>query len=251
MKQVYLNGKKVKGNEKLKQGDFLVTLDRIEGVVFKFQSGIGWHGVNSGFRDKVIEAMCELYCDYKKQKKTWPILEISSTYRTIRAQAVAMVDYILVKGETKLATTYNSNRKAPLTLISSLYYNENHLICKDIGIDEFIQPCKHGAVSSCKSNEQHRLLENLSSREKDVFQNYTKTIYPQGGTRLKNNKPQIKIIMENWLQASGMKSDHQKGEVIDFGRNNASQRKPFEDILKKHSIVVSTPYENGNFHVNC
>ena len=252
MKQVYLNGKKAKGNETIKEGDCLVTLDKIEGVVFKFQPGIDLGGVNSTFRDNVIDAMCELYCKYKKENKKWDILEISSAYRTERAQAVAMVDWVLAKGETKLIETYkNSTRKAPLTLISSLYYNDNHLICKDMGIDEFIQSCKHGSVSSCKSNEQHSLLESLSSSEKDVFKNYTKTIYPSGTISLKNNKDQMKTIMENWLKASGMKSDHQKGEAIDFGRNNASQRKPFEDILKKHSIVVSTPYENGNFHINC
>ena len=249
MKHVFLNGKRAKGNETIKEGDCLVTLDKIEGVVFKFQPGIDLGGVNSTFRDKVIDAMCELYCDYKKQNKTWTILEISSAYRTEREQAVAMVDYILVKGETKLVNTYtNSTRKAPLTLISSLYYNENHLICKDMGIDEFIQPCKHGSVSSCKSNEQHSLLEKLSSSEKDVFKNYTKTTYPSGTISLKNNKAQMKTIMEDWLKASRMKSDHQKGEAIDFGSASTDQRDRFKKILGNYSIILSS-YDAGNFHI--
>ena len=94
------------------------------------------------------------------------------------------------------------------------------------------------------------MLENLSSGEKDVFKNYTKTIYPGGTISLKNNKAQMKTIMENWLKASGLKSDHQKGLAVDFGSaNKGKQRDNFNDILKKIGLNADQKYDDGNFHV--
>ncbi len=247
--KVFLNGKEVKGTETIKEGDKLVNIDKIEGEVYKFQSGISWNGVDSTFKEKVIKAMCELYCMYKEKGKSWTVLEISSAYRTEREQSVSMVDYILVKGQNELTKIYtNSSRKAPLTLISSLYYDGNHLICKDTGIDEFVQPCKHGAVSSCKENDQHSLLNQVSSREKDVFDIYTKTIYPGGTVDLKKNTAQMKDIIEKWLKVSGMKSDHQLGKAIDFGSNNASQYEDFKKVTDSH-LFKFKKYDNGNFHI--
>ena len=221
--------------------------------VYIFQkSTIDWNGVESSLKKNVITSMYALYYSYAYLKKTWIVLQISSTYRTERAQAVAMVDWVLAKGETKLIETYkNSTRNAPLTLISSLYYNENHLICREIKVDGIEHSCKRGSVNSCKADEQHSLLEKLSSSEKDVFKNYTKTIYPGGTISLKNNKAQMKTIMENWLKASGLKSDHQEDKAVDFGSaNKGEQQELFRTILKNHNVKMNKEnYSDGNFHI--
>ncbi|MGL5955344.1 MAG: hypothetical protein ACRC0X_01875 [Brevinema sp.] len=223
-----------------------LTDDELE--VYKFQEGISWDGVDTEFKANVIKAMRELYCDYMRRNENWKILEISSAYRDEKQQANAMVDYVLVKGRDELTKTYtNPLRKNPLTLISSLFYDGNHLICNDS--DGLIQPCYHGSLSSCKSREQHELLEKLTSKEKNVFSIYTKTIYPGGTIDLQNNTAQMKTIMENWLKASKMKSDHQLGRALDFSSNNSNQLTPFRKFLDKNDLKADPTYDSGNFHV--
>ncbi|MGL4560756.1 MAG: hypothetical protein ACRCV0_00505, partial [Brevinema sp.] len=92
-----------------KVGDRIVEIKNVKGEVYKFQTAISWTGVDTSFKEKVINAMIELYCDYKKNNKTWRILEISSAYRTEEQQANAMVDYILVKGRDELVKIYDKS----------------------------------------------------------------------------------------------------------------------------------------------
>ena len=59
----------------------------------------------------------------------------------------------------------------------------------------------------------------------------------------------MKTIMENWLKASGMKSDHQLGKAVDFGSaNKGEQRDRFKKILGNYNIILSS-YDDGNFHI--
>ncbi|MGL4561608.1 MAG: hypothetical protein ACRCV0_04890 [Brevinema sp.] len=251
--KLYLNGKEIKGNETIKEGDCIVEIKNVKGEVYQFQTDISWTGVDTSFKEKVMNAMIELYCDYKKKGKTWRILEISSAYRTEEQQANAMVDYILVKGRDELVKIYdNSIRRDSLNLISSLYYDGNHLICRDMGIDEFIKPCKYGSANTCKEQYQYNLLNKLSPKEKEVFTIYTKQIYPNGNINLKSNTPQIKTITAAWLKASGMKSKHQLGIALDFSsKTPIDQRGDFINILKTDTYKIkSSVYSSGNFHIN-
>ncbi|MGL5956727.1 MAG: hypothetical protein ACRC0X_09080, partial [Brevinema sp.] len=61
--------------------------DELEGIVYEFQTGISWDGVDTEFKAKVIKAMRELYCHQRKQYIPWRILEISSAYRDTGRQA--------------------------------------------------------------------------------------------------------------------------------------------------------------------
>ncbi|MGL4561609.1 MAG: hypothetical protein ACRCV0_04895 [Brevinema sp.] len=57
-----------------KEGDCIVEIKTVEGEVYKFQTDISWTGVDTSFKTKVINAMIELYCDYKKNICTlWSI----------------------------------------------------------------------------------------------------------------------------------------------------------------------------------
>ncbi|MGL4394138.1 MAG: hypothetical protein ACRCS8_02835 [Brevinema sp.] len=90
--------------------------------------------------------------------KTWTILEISSAYRDAKNQARVMVDHILVKGKNKLVTTYrNPIRRAPLQLISEVFYEDNYLLSpKD--------PIHH--------KTQKALFDEIQRSEKEVFVKY-------------------------------------------------------------------------------
>lgn len=120
--KVFLNAKEIKGHEPIKEGDKIVNIDKIEGEVYKFQSGISWNGVDGTFKVKLIQAMCEFYCDYKMRGKTWRILEISSAYRDAQNQAKVMIDTYIDEGRRKMSEIYSSDWDNAVDLISDLYY---------------------------------------------------------------------------------------------------------------------------------
>ncbi|MGL4560960.1 MAG: hypothetical protein ACRCV0_01555, partial [Brevinema sp.] len=122
--------------------------------------------------------------------------------------------------------------------------------CRDMGIDEFIKPCKYGSANTCKEQYQYDLLNKLSPKEKEVFTIYTKKIYPNGNINLKSNTPQIKTITAAWLKASGMKSDHQLGRALDFSsKTPTDQKTKFNEKLGNNKLIIGITYNTGNFHV--
>ena len=241
MKQVYLNGKKAKGNETIKEGDCLVTLDKIEGVVFKFQSStISWTDVDSTFQKDVIDAMCELYCQYKKENKTWIMLEITSAYRDAKHQARVMIDTYMHQGRRKMSEIYSSKWDNAVNLISDLYYDGNHLGCDLVCLITNSGLCNYGA-------QQKSLFNSLPSSEQQAFPPHFNS--GRSHISLKGNKDQAKIILEKWIEVSNVLSNHTKRKAVDFSKNNNSQHSDFNRILRNYGLTVSEVYKAGNFHV--
>ncbi|MGL4389138.1 MAG: hypothetical protein ACRCTJ_07085 [Brevinema sp.] len=239
--KVFLNGKEIKDNETIKEGDTIVNIDKVEGEVYKFQSDISWFGVDSTLKINIIQAMCELYCDYKMRGKSWTILEISSAYRNAKNQARVMIDTYIDQGRRKMSEIYASRWDNAVDLISNLYYDGNHLSCKGINIEGIPHPCEHGSISSCKATEQKSLLNRLPSNEQSVF---------TGNIDLKNNKDEAKNILEVWINISNVLSNHTERKAVDFSKNNYSQHSDFDKILRKdYRLKANEPYPAGNFHV--
>ncbi|MGL4561702.1 MAG: hypothetical protein ACRCV0_05395 [Brevinema sp.] len=238
--KVFLNAKEIKRNEPIKEGDKIVNIDKIEGEVYKFQSGISWSGVDGTFKVRIIQAMCEFYCDYKMRGKTWTILEISSAYRDAQNQARVMIDTYIDQGRRKMSEIYSSDWDNAVDLISDLYYDGNHLACKDINKERISHPCKHGSVSSCKVAEQKALFNRLLANHQAVF---TTNI------ELKNNKDQAKKVLETWINISNVLSNHTQKKAVDFSKRNYDQHTDFDNILKSYDLKVGLVYSEGNFHV--
>ncbi len=66
---------------------------------------------------------------------------------------------------------------------------------------------------------------------------------------MKGNKDQAKIILEKWIGVSNVLSNHTKRKAVDFSKNNNSQHRDFNEILKDYGLTAKDPYSSGNFHV--
>ena len=235
--KVFLNGKEIKGNETIKVGDKLVNIDKIEGVVFIFQSGIGWGGVDSTFKTRLIQAMCKFYCDYKMRGKTWIILEISSVYRDDDHQARVMIDTYMHQGRRKMSEIYGSTWDNGVNLISDLYYDGNHL------------PCNNGCIHDKDHIKCTWHTDQISSYNTIKGQSAFTTYLTDTSTNLKNNKEEAKKILAEWIKVSGNSSRHSQQVAADFSKRNNSQHGRFNEILKNYGLTVSKVYTAGNFHV--
>ncbi|MGL5955556.1 MAG: hypothetical protein ACRC0X_02975 [Brevinema sp.] len=216
--------------------------DELEGIVYEFQTGISWDGVNTEFKANVIKAMRELYCHQRKQYIPWRILEISSAYRNPSRQAQAMVDYQLVIGRHQLATVYDSLYDNALQLISNLFYDGNHLGCTSTCMTSNDTICKYGIM-------QQAVLKGLPSNEQEAFYPYFNKTIPHGNIDLKNNKAKIKDLLELWIIKSDFESEHTRNKALDFSKNTTKeQREKFTEILLRDNIKLSS-YSTGNFHI--
>lgn len=236
MSTAFLNGKEVKGNETIKEGDCLVCIDNIEGTVYKFQSGISWSGIDTSFKDKVIKAMCELYCQYLKEGRSWIILEISSAYRDKVDQSRVMVEESHLRRKN-LVNEYIY--KDSMKLLVHLYEHGDLLTHNPvrfhqdqtlIWMQEY-QKNPNNYHPSQSAKDQWELYNKVThSGEKAAFDRYFSF---SAYDRIYNNKEAMIEFLILWFQETGYILAHMRNKALDFSSKNAGeQQEKFREILK-------------------
>ncbi|MGL5721735.1 MAG: hypothetical protein ACRCY4_04980, partial [Brevinema sp.] len=217
-----------------------IEQEKMEGVVYVFQSDKSWDKVDILFKENVLKAMRDLYCQYKKEDKEWAILQISSAYRDAKDQARVMIDGYLHEGRRRLSEIYGSSWDNAVNLISDLYYDGSHLGCDYI--------CSVPGEGFCKYNtQQKQLLNALPLKEQNIFKYYTFKIYIDF---IKRNKDMAKQLLEEWIKVSGNESKHKLGKALDFSSATPiKQREDVDNVLQKYDLIIAHKYPEGHFHV--